>query len=129
MIQRAMEKKRSGEGGFTLVELLIVIVILGILAAIVVLAIGGLSGSAQTASCKSGAHTIESAEDALFASSNAPAYGDVADARDGRSAQAAGGQIPFDRDCHGRWLHDHRHEHRRWPELHRHEHHVPVVHG
>ena len=86
-----MEKKRSGEGGFTLVELLIVIVILGILAAIVVLAIGGLSGSAKTATCKSGAHTIESAEDAYFASANVtPTYGDLAAARGGGSAQAAG---------------------------------------
>ena len=68
MIRRAMEKKRSGEGGFTLVELLIVIVILGILAAIVVLAIGGLSDTAEKATCNSGAKTIESAEDAYFAS-------------------------------------------------------------
>ena len=67
MINRAMAKKRSGEGGFTLVELLIVIVILGILAAIVVLAIGGLKDTAQNSSCKAGANTIKSAEDAYFA--------------------------------------------------------------
>jgi prepilin-type N-terminal cleavage/methylation domain-containing protein len=71
MFQRAMEKKRSGEGGFTLVELLIVIVILGILAAIVVLAIGGLSGTAQKSSCSAGIKTISSAEDAFYASPNA----------------------------------------------------------
>jgi prepilin-type N-terminal cleavage/methylation domain-containing protein len=67
MIQRAMQKKRAGEGGFTLVELLIVIVILGILAAIVVLAIGGLSDTAESATCKSGAKAIESAQDAYYA--------------------------------------------------------------
>ncbi len=67
MIQKAMAKQRSGEGGFTLVELLIVIVILGILAAIVVLAIGGLSDTASKAKCNSGAKTVESAEDAYFA--------------------------------------------------------------
>jgi len=70
MINRAMAKKRSGEGGFTLVELLIVIVILGILAAIVVLAIGGLKDTAQNSSCKAGANTIKSAEDAYFAQHN-----------------------------------------------------------
>jgi prepilin-type N-terminal cleavage/methylation domain-containing protein len=82
MFRRALEKKRAGEGGFTLVELLIVIVILGILAAIVVLAIGGLSGSATSASCNSGVHTIESAEDAYYASPDATGnaqqvYGDT----------------------------------------------------
>jgi prepilin-type N-terminal cleavage/methylation domain-containing protein len=71
MIQRSIQKKRAGEGGFTLVELLIVIVILGILAAIVVLAIGGLQGTAKTANCNAGTKTIESAEDAYFAQNNA----------------------------------------------------------
>lgn len=71
MIQRALAKKRSGEGGFTLVELLIVIVILGILAAIVVLAIGGLSDTASKASCNAAAKTISSAEDAYYASPDA----------------------------------------------------------
>ena len=71
MIQRSLEKKRSGQGGFTLVELLIVIVILGILAAIVVLAIGGLQGTAKNANCNAGTKTIESAEDAYFAQHNA----------------------------------------------------------
>jgi general secretion pathway protein G len=68
MIQRSLEKKRSGQGGFTLIELLIVIVILGILAAIVVLAIGGLKDSSQTAACNSEQKTLVTAEDAFFAS-------------------------------------------------------------
>ncbi|MCU1426088.1 MAG: ral secretion pathway protein [Actinomycetia bacterium] len=74
MIQRSLEKKRSGQGGFTLVELLIVIVILGILAAIVVLAIGGLKGTSQTQACKSEMQTIETAQDAYFASNGATGY-------------------------------------------------------
>ena len=72
MIQRSIaktrEKQRTGEGGFTLVELLIVIVILGILAAIVVLAIGGLASKSKTAACNADAKTVETAEDAYFAS-------------------------------------------------------------
>jgi general secretion pathway protein G len=75
MIQRSLAKKRSGEGGFTLIELLIVIVILGILAAIVVLAIGGLKDSSKTAACDAEAKTLETAEDAYFASTgNATNY-------------------------------------------------------
>lgn len=68
-----MQKKRSGEGGFTLVELLIVIVILGILGTVVVLAIGGLRGTAQNAVCDAGAKTIATAEEAYYAD---PAGGD-----------------------------------------------------
>jgi prepilin-type N-terminal cleavage/methylation domain-containing protein len=95
MIQRAMAKKRSGEGGFTLVELLIVIVILGILAAIVVLAIGGLSGSAKTASCKSGSKTVESAEDAFYATQTPPAYGTLAQLETAGLLKQAAADIPF----------------------------------
>ena len=87
MIQRSMqktrEKQRTGEGGFTLVELLIVIVILGILAAIVVLAIGGLAGKSKTAACNAESKTIQTAEDAYYASSadaqgNNATYGTLA---------------------------------------------------
>jgi general secretion pathway protein G len=68
MLQRSLEKNRSNEGGFTLIELLVVIVILGILAAIVVFAIGGLSSSSQKTACSADANTIQTAEDAFYAS-------------------------------------------------------------
>jgi prepilin-type N-terminal cleavage/methylation domain-containing protein len=67
-LRKLRDRRETGEGGFTLVELLIVIVILGILAAIVVLAIGGLSTTSKTAACNADAKTIATAEDAYFAS-------------------------------------------------------------
>jgi general secretion pathway protein G len=49
------------ERGFTLVELLIVIVILGILAGIVVFAVGNLSSNAKTTGCNAEKVTISHA--------------------------------------------------------------------
>jgi general secretion pathway protein G len=66
-----MEKRRAGDAGFTLIELLVVIVILGILAAIVVFAIGGLTDSSQKSACNADAATLQTAEDAYFASPSA----------------------------------------------------------
>lgn len=55
-IQRRREM--NGESGFTLIELLIVIVVLGILAAIVVFALGGVTGQSAIASCNADAKTV-----------------------------------------------------------------------
>ena len=53
--------------GFTLIELLIVIIILGILAAIVIFAVGGLSGQGATEACKTDGKTIDTAAEAYYA--------------------------------------------------------------
>jgi general secretion pathway protein G len=58
--------KRSG--GFTLVELLVVVVILGILAAVVVFAVGGSTEKAQQSACNAERSTLETAVEAYRAS-------------------------------------------------------------
>jgi general secretion pathway protein G len=59
------------ERGFTLVELLIVVVILGILAGIVVFAVGNMTGSAQANSCATEKSTISDALEAYKAQTGA----------------------------------------------------------
>ena len=49
--------------GFTLVELLIVIVILGVLAAVVVFAVGGMAGSADESACAVELKSLRTAQD------------------------------------------------------------------
>jgi prepilin-type N-terminal cleavage/methylation domain-containing protein len=58
------------EAGFTLVELLVVIVILGILAAVVVFAVGGVTNSSKTSACKIEVRTINTATQAFYAQNN-----------------------------------------------------------
>lgn len=65
------EKMRSEQSGFTLVELLIVIVILGILATVVTFGVVNFRASANTAACDANAATVTSAAQAYNAQNQA----------------------------------------------------------
>lgn len=81
MSQRVNEQiekanKRVDEGlrrpnGFTLVELLVVVVILGVLAAVVVFAIGGITDRGQLSADKADVTAMEIAEEHAYAASAA----------------------------------------------------------
>ena len=58
---------RSSDGGFSLVELLIVIVILGIIAAVTVMSVKGVSDRGEESSCQEDARIMASATEAYFA--------------------------------------------------------------
>ena len=68
----AIESRRmrsKGQSGFTLIELLVVIAILGILAGVVVFAVGGVTGTAKAKACKTEAKTVSTAIQAFKADS------------------------------------------------------------
>jgi prepilin-type N-terminal cleavage/methylation domain-containing protein len=66
-VRSEKDHKNVIEQGFTLVELLIVIVILGILAGIVVFAVGNLTSNAKTNACATEKATISTALEAYKA--------------------------------------------------------------
>jgi prepilin-type N-terminal cleavage/methylation domain-containing protein len=67
---REIQRQRAGESGFTLIELLIVIVVMGILAAVVIFALGGVTGKSQVAACNTDAKTVVTAVYAFEAGGN-----------------------------------------------------------
>ena len=64
---RGMRKIHKGQGGFTLIEVLVVMTILGILAAIVSISLLGVTGSARAKAASAELVTVQSAMDAMLA--------------------------------------------------------------
>jgi prepilin-type N-terminal cleavage/methylation domain-containing protein len=65
------EDKNLLEKGFTLVELLVVIVILGVLAAVVVFAVGGITNKSAASACAVEVRTVNTATQAFYAQKSA----------------------------------------------------------
>src|SRR5262245_54564989 len=66
-IAEARARRRLGEGGMTLIELLVVVAILGILAGIVVFAVGGIADRGEESADKTTCATLHTAEEAYYA--------------------------------------------------------------
>ena len=70
MMKRIWDR-RDSEGGFTLVELLVVIVILGILAAVAVFSVGGITDKGKQSACKADVSSVTTASEAYYAKNSA----------------------------------------------------------
>ena len=84
IIEETTTEVEEKDQGFTLVELLIVIVILGILATIVVFAVRGITDQGQASACKATGKTYEVAIEAYYAqngNSNDPSGAELVTAK------------------------------------------------
>lgn len=73
LLKKARSHSRKHQGGFTLVELLVVVAILGILAAIVLFNVAGVNNQAACAGLKTDGGTIQAAAD-IYANNNGNKY-------------------------------------------------------
>jgi general secretion pathway protein G len=79
-IAHRTRRARRDDSGFTLVELLIVIVILGILATVTVFAVRGITTRGKESACSADKKTLETAVEAYFANNGGSTIPEVAPA-------------------------------------------------
>lgn len=80
MLER-LRAARKNQNGFTLTELLIVIVILGVLAGIVVFAVSGITDRGTKAACQADVRTVITAVEAYHAEKGSYPGGDTLEER------------------------------------------------
>jgi prepilin-type N-terminal cleavage/methylation domain-containing protein len=73
-VRQRLLANRTTDGGFTLIELLITVVILGVLAGVVVFAVGAFNNDGVQAACKADVKNVEVASEAFYAKQATPAY-------------------------------------------------------
>jgi prepilin-type N-terminal cleavage/methylation domain-containing protein len=66
-MRKFLKRFRNEEGGFTLVEMLVVISIIGVLASVSVVAIGGMSGESRKSACNGDVAAAQAAADSYAA--------------------------------------------------------------
>ena len=92
---RFLNRTHRDQRGFTLVELLVVVTILGILAAVVTTSLVGLTGTAKTNACAEELRTVQTAMDAMMAKNNITAVAAQATATNTFSALPTGTGTEF----------------------------------
>src|ERR671914_780247 len=90
-----LRRMHRDERGFTLVELLIVVTILGILAAVVTTSLVGLTATAKTNACAEELRTVQTAMDALMAKNNLTAVAAKAAADDDMTTVVGAGEALY----------------------------------
>ena len=69
MTSTLIKRRNKSDEGFTLIEMLIVIIILGVLAAVVVFSVRGINDRGQNSACKASKTALDTGLEAFFAKS------------------------------------------------------------